>query len=286
MNDVQSNSHVGKAISEANLSPVSPSVARLVQFKEFPKIEKKIENLKLDTQVYVVPHPAKVEKGGEDANFVTSDQKAIGVADGVGGWSMHGIDPAIYANSVMNDAKYAYENTELKLPLELLSYAYERAKTIQGSSTACILTLSGTTLRTANIGDSGFMIIRDGNIVYRSKEQLHSFNYPYQIGTASANVPEDANSISFEMKENDQIILGSDGLFDNLFDGEILEIVNTHGEAQVAEILAKSAFMKSQSLHLETPFRRTACELGLVDTPFGGKLDDITVVFSRLKNME
>jgi len=286
MNDVQRTSDIGKALSEPYNLPVSPSVARLVQNKEFPAIEKKQENFGFETEVYVIPHPSKVDKGGEDANFISGDGKAIGVADGVGGWSMHGIDPAIYAQSIMKDAKFAYENTELKLPLEMLSFAYQRAKTIQGSSTACIMTINGTTLRTANIGDSGFMIIREGNLAYRSKEQLHSFNYPYQIGTASANVPEDATTISFEMKEGDIIVVGSDGLFDNLFDAEILEIVNSNEDSKVAEVLAKTAYTKSQSLNLETPFRRTACEIGLVDTPFGGKLDDITVVFSRLKSLE
>ncbi len=33
-------------------------------------------------QPYSIPHPQKVEKGGEDAYFVSTDGKAIGVADG------------------------------------------------------------------------------------------------------------------------------------------------------------------------------------------------------------
>jgi protein phosphatase PTC7 len=37
-------------------------------------------------------------------------------------------------------------------------------------------------LSTANLGDSGFLIYRDGSIIVRSKEQTHFFNAPYQCG--------------------------------------------------------------------------------------------------------
>jgi len=232
----------------------------------------------------MIPHPAKVDKGGEDAYFVSSDGKALGIADGVGGWSLHGIDPAIYAKSMMQDSRIAYEELGLRIPQDMITYAYERAKTIQGSSTACVLVLDGSSLLTNNIGDSGFMLIRDEKIFFRFKEQLHSFNYPYQLGTASANVPSDASNITLELKEGDIIVVGSDGLFDNLFDSEILDIVLTQsiGSENIAESLAKTAFMKSQSMSLETPFRKSACELGLVDSPLGGKLDDITILVARV----
>lgn len=262
-------------LSKASSSTTSTSVS-----------PKSFSTYALNTQCFMIPHPAKIDKGGEDAYFVSSDGKAFGVADGVGGWSMHGIDPAIYAKSMMKDSKIAYEEMNLKLPSEMLAYAYEKAKVIQGSSTACLIVLSGSTLQTLNIGDSGFMIIRDGKIFYRFKEQLHSFNYPYQLGTASTNVPSDASYVPIEVKEGDIAIVGSDGLFDNLFDGEILDILLTQSNSNenIAEILAKTAYMKSQSANLETPFRRTACDLGLVDSPFGGKLDDITVLVSRVSS--
>ncbi len=39
------------------------------------------------------------------------------------------------------------------------------------------------TLRVANIGDSGFVVVRDSAIVARSKPMVQGFNFPYQIGT-------------------------------------------------------------------------------------------------------
>ena len=48
----------------------------------------------------MLPHPDKVETGGEDAFFVSSHgQGAFGVADGVGGWNLEGVDPSRYSRS-------------------------------------------------------------------------------------------------------------------------------------------------------------------------------------------
>ncbi len=55
-------------------------------------------------------------------------------------------------------------------PLEILSGAYERIKAdqVQGSCTVCVLLLDGVTrlIRGVNLGDSGFILIRDGAVVY------------------------------------------------------------------------------------------------------------------------
>lgn len=52
-----------------------------------------------------------------------------------------------------------------------------------GSSTACIVVLNRETsmVYTANIGDSGFVIVRHGEVVHRSEEQQHYFNTPFQL---------------------------------------------------------------------------------------------------------
>merc|ERR1712072_198278 len=53
-----------------------------------------------DCGSYVIPHPQKQEKGGEDAHFYCSGRAnslTMGVADGVSGWSSDGVDPALYA---------------------------------------------------------------------------------------------------------------------------------------------------------------------------------------------
>lgn len=54
---------------------------------------------------------------------------------------------------------------------------------ILGSSTACVLVLSRSDamLYSANLGDSGFVVVRNGTVVHRSKEQTHCFNTPFQL---------------------------------------------------------------------------------------------------------
>jgi len=245
-------------------------------------------NFLLNVKVSVIPHPSKIDKGGEDAFFVAEDRKAIGIADGVGGWTLHGVDPAIFAQTLMREAKSCYQDRGIRDPSEILRQAYHRTQHVPGSSTACIMVVEGGQLNCVNIGDSGFMLVRDKKIGFRTKEQSHSFNYPFQLGTASENSPEDAVSIQLDLREGDVVVMGSDGLFDNLFDGEILDIVNTQmscseesRDNNVSEILAKTAYNRSQSA-FETPFRKLAYDLGLVESPFGGKLDDITVLVGKV----
>lgn len=57
---------------------------------------------------------------------------------------------------------------------------------IVGSSTACIVALHKKERRlyTANLGDSGFLVIRDEQVVHRSQEQQHYFNTPFQLAVA------------------------------------------------------------------------------------------------------
>jgi protein phosphatase PTC7 len=57
---------------------------------------------------------------------------------------------------------------------------------VSGSSTACIVSLhrEERTVYTANLGDSGFLIVRDGEVVHRSQEQQHYFNTPFQLTVA------------------------------------------------------------------------------------------------------
>jgi len=39
-------------------------------------------------------------------------------------------------------------------------------------------------IHAAIVGDSGFLVVRDGAVVYRSPVQLHDTNRPYQLGAS------------------------------------------------------------------------------------------------------
>jgi protein phosphatase PTC7 len=72
-----------------------------------------------------LPHPSKAKTGGEDAFFVSETGcGALGVADGVGSWSVEGIDPAAYAIGLMHAAQQALEESRGKRSaLDALDFA-------------------------------------------------------------------------------------------------------------------------------------------------------------------
>ena len=54
-------------------------------------------------------------------------------------------------------------------PLSVLCVAEQSAKSILGSSTACFITLDGEELHYANLGDSGFLVVRNKKLFFRSE---------------------------------------------------------------------------------------------------------------------
>ena len=77
-------------------------------------------------------------------------------------------------------AKRQFSLTEYHIWQNLSMFAFT------GSCTACVLSLykKEKTLYTANLGDSGFLVIRSGKVVARSEEQQHYFNTPFQLAMA------------------------------------------------------------------------------------------------------
>lgn len=123
------------------------------------------------------------ESCGEDSFFVSPS--IVGVADGVGGWNENGVDPGEISRSLMRNAslfvkKNADANVEVTTS-NVLAYGYKQAllddNVEAGSTTACIVRVkesdAGTPiLEYSNLGDSGFVIIRDNAVVFRSKFQV------------------------------------------------------------------------------------------------------------------
>ena len=72
----------------------------------------------------------------------------------------------------------------------ILAKAHDLAQQqlVYGSSTMCLLSLQFfdtseySLLSSCNIGDSGYMIIRDKKVLYKSQSQSHRYNAPYQLG--------------------------------------------------------------------------------------------------------
>ena len=83
-------------------------------------------------------------------------------------------------------------------------------------------------VHTSNLGDSSYMWLWKSGLdlerLYRAEEQTMGFNFPKQVGT-NGNNPTEADLMTHDVKVNDIFILGSDGLFDNLFESDIIEII-------------------------------------------------------------
>lgn len=127
-------------------------------------------------------HPEK--DTGEDAFFI--EGAAIGVFDGVSGtYETRGVDPRLYSQSL------ASRTCELvkKLGAKDVTKAAIRASRDNdeiGASTVCVVGLDRTgRLFGINLGDSGVRLIRGQKLIFRTKEQQHFFNCPYQLGTDS-----------------------------------------------------------------------------------------------------
>lgn len=184
-------------------------------------------------------------------------------------------------------------------PSVVLSQAYERVSFV-GSATALVAVLNGRELVCANIGDSRLLLIRFDDkgmpfVVLQSKAQQHIFNTPYQLAKIPSpdeikcgllqrlvapeeieeilseyerlefckDSPEEADMYQTKVQEGDLVLLGTDGLFDNLFLEEIVERVRTVvggrvrslvSPKDIANAVAESAYARSKNSREKSPF--------------------------------
>lgn len=244
---------------------------------------------------------------GDDASFFARYKTAdvLGVADGVGGWRNYGFDPSKFSYSLMENCERLVVTGRFnpRNPCHLIAASYyelqENKEQIIGSSTACVVVLNRTDqmLYTANIGDSGFLVMRNGQIVHRSEEQQHYFNTPFQLSLAPANIsnlvhsdsPESADTSSLPIEEGDLILLATDGLFDNLPESIIVQQLsklrdhNLENMQKMVNSLAFQAHRLAFDANYLSPFSKRARENGI--NVSGGKPDDITVLLAAVTNL-
>ncbi|KAL3629782.1 hypothetical protein CASFOL_027004 [Castilleja foliolosa] len=194
---------------------------------------------------------------GDDAHFIAADQQFVGVADG-----------GEYARRLMfNSLMITLIDGHAKSPMEVIEEAYAKTTTTQGSSTACIISFSSedNMLRAACVGDSGFLVIRNGAVLYRSS----SIDCPYddRVGTTEDIVAEE---IEVRVEKGDLVILGTDGLFDNMFEREMLEILLERGGGDM-DLVEQCSYVANYALFNSFDSSRSSYSI-----------DDITVIIARI----
>ncbi|EAX94677.1 expressed protein, putative [Trichomonas vaginalis G3] len=248
--------------------------------------------LKLISAAFQLPHPYKRETGTEDAYFISPNNLTVGVADGVGGWAEHfGANSALWSHKLMN---LSCEYSDLPSPIEIFKAAFnDFHETIHGSTTISIAKLENDTMIFYNLGDSGCAIFKNYEMKFRTNFTVHSFNFPYQIGSNNDSQIENGTIEEYKVDVNDTMVCASDGLWDNLYPEEIGQIlkkasINVTSPETFAHIaarnLVRSAFTRGSAHSIQTPFS-DAAEKASIDY-LGGKLDDTTVVISFIAQDE
>jgi len=207
---------------------------------------------------------------------------------------------------VLDDSSKSFSCNDSRLlcldPVSVTARAFSKVKHT-GSATAVICVLKKEDLVCANIGDSGFRLIRfnqlgEPYIVIASTEQQHDFNTPYQLCKIPSerqvsqklsemgyswmqkagilgkfrdiafcqDSPESAKVYQAKVQEDDLLLLGSDGLFDNLFEDEILEIIkeyvkNGKTAKEIAVALTEKAHKRSINSKEMSPFTKKYNEI-------------------------
>ncbi|KZV58159.1 putative protein phosphatase 2C 55 [Dorcoceras hygrometricum] len=225
-----------------------------------------------------IPKNDQEKTMGSDSHFIEEEVQAIGVADGVGAGEFA---RALMSKAAKEAKKHCLPNPYV-VPKQVLRHAYFQSGKSSGSCTACIVALDENTLKAVVVGDSGFLVIRGGKVVYKSPVQLtEEFDCSYQLVAGTARGLDVAAELKLQMEAGDVIVVGTDGLFDNLFPEEIEAMVKVSLQRDdqpnvLAESLAKAALEKSLDTNCKSPYVAAAQAAGLVYT--GGKPDDITVV--------
>lgn len=190
-------------------------------------------------------------------------------------------------------------------PRTALAAAHKATKQ-PGSSTALVLQFreGSNMIKASNLGDSGFALFRNKELIFQSSPLQHFFDCPYQFAscpefTDDTDRPEDATDYELQLQSGDVIVAATDGLWDNIHTEELLPLLPASEDAvqQAAHQIAAAASSNAYNEKYASPYTVEALRQGM-DLPWwqklagirfkdgklqlarltGGKLDDITVV--------
>eukprot|EP00934_Nitzschia_sp_Nitz4_P000426 Nitzschia sp. Nitz4//scaffold241_size29735//20649//21683//NITZ4_008029-RA/size29735-processed-gene-0.14-mRNA-1//-1//CDS//3329543784//426//frame0 len=247
----------------------------------------------------LIPHDSKISRGGEDA--ISTSDKFLVVADGVGGWARKNVNPAHYSRMLTATVvELGHENMTRPLPEIVHDANWRTAEEHLGSATCTVLKLvAPDRMETLNVGDSGYSIHRRDpedpsklSVHFVSEAGQKMFNFPYQLGGKNGDQVKDvATELKHTLEPNDIIVVFSDGVSDNLVPKQYHSCLNRASDSKdgyklkslglAADCIARAAYSRGKDKKYDSPFAQGARAAGRRKY-LGGKHDDIAVVVAQV----
>jgi protein phosphatase PTC7 len=220
----------------------------------------------------------------------------LAVADGVGGWASHNVNPGLYSGLLTRHVvELGTKHPSASLEEIIHQANWKAAKKHLGSATCTALKLTGPNqITTLNVGDSGYSIHRkigdELKLVFVSEVGQKRFNFPHQLGGEHGDEVKDvAVEMTHTLEPNDIIVVYSDGVSDNLFPGEFHACLDNAMDEEnalqsfglAADCIARKAYFLGKDKEFDSPFAQGARKAGWQNYK-GGKHDDITVVVAQI----
>lgn len=251
---------------------------------------------------------------GEDNLFVSKECKdgyiAVGVADGVGGWSEAGYDSSAISRELCASIRThfetadSYDNISAKdLLTKGVNEIMNSPKVEIGGTTACFGILTpDKKLKVANLGDSWCGLFRGFKLVKETNFQTHNFNTPYQIAKIPRQIvrqaelegrryiidtPDKADEYEWDLQKDDIIMFATDGVTDNIIPADMEIFLKDKIEqenlelGEIATKFVKEVVKVSRDPNFPSAFAQELSRL-TGQKYLGGKEDDITVVLVKV----
>ena len=247
--------------------------------------------LQFSHSAYGVPGVGKLFPEGHDRYMIK--RHILVLADGTGGWEEKGINPGEFARSLVKKIRHHFRRdpkNHLKNLPQLVNFAAQRVN-VPGTATCIVAVLDRDHSRVSivNIGDTSYIHFRKGQnglyyMVSRGQPKEIQPNMPLQIGRDLLTATS-GDFFTFDVKVGDRLLLATDGVFDNLYDEDILALFNAsigmHSNTFVRS-LVELATAVSFSPRYFSPFAWRARKYNASTIQLTGKPDDITAIVAGI----
>lgn len=198
---------------------------------------------------YSKQHPAKTSTGIVNADAVEEGLTHLAICDGVSGVHHLGIPPDELPRDLLEScrAKIQCQAGQHRAEADdgtwltgLIEEAYDSTH-VYGATTLLLAVLRASNLVTANLGDCALLVFRPCSLrplrlrpIFKTEPGRYDSRRPVQVqrlrGFSDSNahtVIQGAMVSTTPLQHGDLLVLGSDGLFDNLRDEEIQQTMES-----------------------------------------------------------